>query len=88
MFNWKNSFSQDLSHSIIASTECRYDSESYAGIEIFNGHFSIDEKGQLSFNAWIKLSCYESFSTLTNLYKKNLKITLDHDLIIQGLFVL
>ncbi len=87
MFNWKNSSSRDLSYAIIASSECSYDSETYSGIEVLNGHYSFDRRGQLSFNAWVKLSCYESFSTHTNIYRKNLQITLDSDLQVSGLTV-
>ncbi|AUN98409.1 hypothetical protein C0V70_09890 [Bacteriovorax stolpii] len=87
MFNWKNSSSRDLSYAIIANSECPYDSESYAGIEVLNGHYSFDRRGQLSFNAWVKLSCFESFSGSTNIYRKNLHIALDSDLQITGLTV-
>lgn len=87
MFNWKNSHSEDLTNAVIISSECKYSSESYAGIELFNGHFSFDQRGLLSFNAWVKLSCFESFSGATNIYKRNLKVVLDHNYLIQSLSV-
>ncbi len=87
LFNWKNKKVQDLSDTIISSTSCSYDSESYQGLEVVNGHFDFDSMGMLTFQAWVNLSCYESFSTQIFVYRKNLTISLDQDYQIIGLKV-
>lgn len=87
LFNWRNQKAQELSESIILSTSCTYESESYAGIEVINGHFDIDNNGLLSFQAWVNLHCFETFSGQIFVYRKNLSISLDQDYQIMGLKV-
>lgn len=76
-FNWKNKENYNLTNSLLGTNSCLYESENYSGIELTNGHFAIDNNGMLSFKAWLNLSCYESFSNMTNIYRKNLTISLD-----------
>ncbi|MBC7539635.1 MAG: hypothetical protein H7281_12500 [Bacteriovorax sp.] len=79
VFNWKDSKMQDLTGSILMASSCAYDSESYAGIEVTNGHFSFNYNGTLSFDAWVNVSCSESFSANINVYRRNLRIDLDSE---------
>lgn len=87
IFNWNDKKSVNLSNSLAGSLSCKYDSESYDGVEVTNGHFAFDQKNNLSFRAWVKISCYERFSSLTYVYKKNLKIAMDSELNIISLIV-
>lgn len=77
VFNWKNSKLHDLTGPISAAITCNFLSESYAGIEISNGHFILSENGLLSLNAWVDISCYDSSSTQMNIYRKDLIVSLD-----------
>ncbi|MFA6239070.1 MAG: hypothetical protein WC635_17155 [Bacteriovorax sp.] len=87
IFNWKNEKSQDLSNTLAASSSCKYDSESYSGIEVSNGHFSFDGKNNLVFNAWVNVLCHESFSGSIFVYKKSLIVTMDGQFNILNLLV-
>jgi hypothetical protein len=85
LFNWKNKKSLDLSNAIAASAECKYGSETYAGIEINNQYFSFDNYSNLNFNSWLKIYCYESFSQQTFVYEKSLNIILNSAFDFQGI---
>lgn len=87
IFNWKNSQSINLSNTLAASSNCQYESESFQGTEISNGHFSFDEHNNLRFLAWVKIHCYESFSSNTYIYKRNLVVSLDSNYKIMSLIV-
>jgi hypothetical protein len=86
-FNWKNAQNVNLSNSLVASSTCKYDSETFAGTEVSNGHFSFNDKNNLVFEAWVKVSCFESFSGETFIYRKNIEISLDDDYKIISLIV-
>lgn len=87
IFNWRNTQSINLSNTLAASSSCQYESESFQGTEISNGHFSFDEHNNLRFLAWVKVHCYESFSSNNFIYKRNLSVTLDSDYKILSLIV-
>lgn len=87
MFNWKNEFSLNLSAALIESTSCKYDSESFEGVQLTNGHYSFDKNNRLLFEGWVKIFCYESFSGQIIGYNKNLSIALDSDFKIRSLII-
>ncbi len=80
MFNWNDKKTIDLSNTLVGSLTCKHDSESFAGVQVMNGHFAFDQKNNLMFKAWVKISCNESFSSMTFVYKKDLEILLDGNL--------
>ncbi len=87
IFNWNDKKSVDLSKTLTGSTNCTYDSERLDGVQVTNGHFSFDQKNNLTFKAWVKISCFESFSETIFVYQKNLTITMDGEYNIVGLMV-
>lgn len=87
IFNRNNTQSINLSNSLAASSSCQFESEIFQGTEISNGHFSFDEHNNLRFLAWVKIHCFESFSSSTIVYKRNLSVTLDSDYKILSLIV-
>lgn len=87
IFNWINLGSIDLSDIITEGSECSYDSESFAGLEVINGHYSIGPKGVVNFEAWINVSCHESFSGEIFVYKRDLSVQLDENYKILGVLI-
>jgi predicted Zn-dependent protease with MMP-like domain len=79
IFNGKNNDSLNLTEVLYNSLECKYSSESFAGVELSNGHFEFDSKNNLNFKAWVKVQCFESFSESMMIYKKNLSLSFDEN---------
>lgn len=87
IFNWHNDVAVDLSEIIILGSECNHRSESFAALEVINGHYSINDQGSLSFEAWINVECFESFSGQAFIYKRDMSIDLDEKYKIRGVFI-
>lgn len=54
---------------------------------IVNGHYSIDSKGTLNFEAWVNVSCYESFSGEIFIHRRDLSVKLDENYKILGVLI-
>lgn len=72
---------------ITLGNECSHASESFAGLEVINGHYDLDVQARLSFKAWVKVNCHESFSGQNFIYNKDMSVTLDENYRILSVFI-
>lgn len=89
-FQWNNFVANDLTDEIYKKIQdgCSFDTESFEGVEVTNGHFAFDFGRNLSFNAWVRVKCFEKFSAQFFYYTHNLKIELSEALEIKSLEVI
>lgn len=87
IFNWRIKSSKNLTGMLYESARCQYDSESFSGLQIVNGHFGFDETNNLQFKAWAMVYCFETFSQSITVYRKNLTVWHDEKLQDYGLTI-